>query len=134
MPDLADNLRLPFVDLLLALADDKLMMGHRNSDWTGLAPVLEEDIAFSSLAQDDADIGDFTHVQRRRNIGALPVIHVFTIPPVGQFNGPLKAGQPRFTRGQSCQLSPSTVQFLSERLYACHTGVEQRSLLDQIKL
>lgn len=41
------------VDLLLATADDKLMLGHRNSDWTGLAPILEEDIAFSSIAQDD---------------------------------------------------------------------------------
>lgn len=40
-------------DLLLSLADDKLMLGHLNSDWTGLAPTLEEDIAFSALAQDD---------------------------------------------------------------------------------
>lgn len=40
-------------ELLLALADDKLMLGHRNSDWTGLGPILEEDIAFSSLAQDE---------------------------------------------------------------------------------
>lgn len=47
------GLRAPFVDLLLALADDKLLRGHLNSDWTGLAPILEEDIAFSSLAQDD---------------------------------------------------------------------------------
>ncbi|MFK7958958.1 MAG: 1,2-phenylacetyl-CoA epoxidase subunit PaaC [Phycisphaerales bacterium] len=39
--------------LLLSLADDKLMLGHLNSDWTGLAPTLEEDIAFSALAQDD---------------------------------------------------------------------------------
>jgi len=40
-------------NLLLACADDKLMLGHRNSDWTGLAPILEEDIAFSSIAQDE---------------------------------------------------------------------------------
>lgn len=39
--------------LLLALADDKLFLGHRNSDWTGLGPILEEDIAFSSIAQDE---------------------------------------------------------------------------------
>jgi ring-1,2-phenylacetyl-CoA epoxidase subunit PaaC len=43
----------PLVDLLLALADDKLILGHRNSDWTGLGPILEEDIAFSSIAQDE---------------------------------------------------------------------------------
>jgi len=39
--------------LLLALADDKLLLGHLNSDWTGLGPILEEDIAFSHLAQDE---------------------------------------------------------------------------------
>ena len=42
-----------FRDLLLSIADDKLILGHRNSDWTGLGPILEEDIAFSALAQDD---------------------------------------------------------------------------------
>jgi len=43
----------PFSGLILAVADDKLMLGHRNSDWTGLAPILEEDIAFSSISQDN---------------------------------------------------------------------------------
>ncbi len=41
------------MDLLFRLADDELMMGHRNSEWTGVAPILEEDIAFSSMAQDE---------------------------------------------------------------------------------
>jgi ring-1,2-phenylacetyl-CoA epoxidase subunit PaaC len=50
---LPDNLKPALADLLLSIADDKLMLGHRNSDWTGLGPILEEDIAFSSLAQDD---------------------------------------------------------------------------------
>ena len=39
-------------DLLYKMADDLLILGHRNSEWTGLGPVLEEDIAFSSMAQD----------------------------------------------------------------------------------
>lgn len=39
-------------DLLYRLADDDLIIGHRNSEWTGFGPVLEEDIAFSSMAQD----------------------------------------------------------------------------------
>lgn len=39
-------------DLLYKLADDQLILGHRNSEWTGLGPILEEDIAFSSMAQD----------------------------------------------------------------------------------
>lgn len=38
---------------VLALADDKLMLGHVQSDWTGLGPILEEDIAASAMAQDD---------------------------------------------------------------------------------
>jgi ring-1,2-phenylacetyl-CoA epoxidase subunit PaaC len=50
---LPDHLRQSLVELLLSVADDKLMLGHRNADWTGLAPMLEEDIAFSSLAQDE---------------------------------------------------------------------------------
>ena len=53
MTEISENLKRPLVELLLALADDKLILGHRNSDWTGLAPILEEDIAFSSLAQDE---------------------------------------------------------------------------------
>ena len=53
MDSLPENLIQPMIDLLLAVADDKLMLGHRNSDWTGLGPILEEDIAFSSLAQDE---------------------------------------------------------------------------------
>ncbi len=39
--------------LVLKLADDKLFLGHIQSDWTGLGPILEEDIASSSMAQDD---------------------------------------------------------------------------------
>jgi ring-1,2-phenylacetyl-CoA epoxidase subunit PaaC len=34
------------------MADDLLILGHRNSEWTGMGPLLEEDIAFSSMAQD----------------------------------------------------------------------------------
>jgi len=41
------------VSLLTALADDELVLGHRHSEWTGFAPHLEEDVAFSSIAQDE---------------------------------------------------------------------------------
>ncbi len=40
-------------DLLYRLADDELIIGHRNSEWTGMGPILEEDIAFASMAQDE---------------------------------------------------------------------------------
>jgi ring-1,2-phenylacetyl-CoA epoxidase subunit PaaC len=39
-------------DLLFRMADDALIIGHRNSEWTGIGPILEEDIAYSSMAQD----------------------------------------------------------------------------------
>jgi ring-1,2-phenylacetyl-CoA epoxidase subunit PaaC len=41
----------PTVNELLALADDELILGWRDSEWTGIAPFLEEDVAFSSIAQ-----------------------------------------------------------------------------------
>jgi ring-1,2-phenylacetyl-CoA epoxidase subunit PaaC len=40
-------------ELLLELADDELILGWRNSEWTGIAPFLEEDVAFSSIAQNE---------------------------------------------------------------------------------
>jgi len=40
-------------DLLLSIADDELILGWRNSEWTGIAPFLEEDVAFSSIAQNE---------------------------------------------------------------------------------
>lgn len=36
---------------ILELADDELLIGWRDSEWTGIAPFLEEDVAFSSIAQ-----------------------------------------------------------------------------------
>ncbi len=38
---------------LLTWADDELVLGHRDSEWTGFAPQIEEDVAFSSIAQDE---------------------------------------------------------------------------------
>ena len=41
----------PELDTILAFADDELVLGWRDSEWTGIAPFLEEDVAFSSIAQ-----------------------------------------------------------------------------------
>lgn len=43
----------PLADYLIALADDELILGHRDSEWTGHAPILEEDIAFANIALDE---------------------------------------------------------------------------------
>ncbi len=47
------NLKQPLVDLLLSLADDEFILGYWDSEWTGVAPMLEEDVACSSIAQDE---------------------------------------------------------------------------------
>jgi ring-1,2-phenylacetyl-CoA epoxidase subunit PaaC len=39
--------------LLLSMADDEFVLGFWDSEWTGIAPLLEEDIAMSSLATDE---------------------------------------------------------------------------------
>ena len=39
-------------EIIYKMADDQFILGHRNSEWTGFGPMLEEDIAFSSMAQD----------------------------------------------------------------------------------
>ncbi len=51
-PQLRGDAKAAVVDLLYRLADDALILGHRNSEWTGIGPILEEDIAFSSMSQD----------------------------------------------------------------------------------
>ena len=40
-------------ELLLTMADDEFVSGFMDSEWTGIAPLLEEDIAVSSIAQDE---------------------------------------------------------------------------------
>lgn len=39
-------------DLLFQLADDDFLIAFRGSEWLGLAPHIEEDVAFSSISQD----------------------------------------------------------------------------------
>lgn len=85
-------------ELLYKMADDQLIIGHRNSEWTGLGPLLEEDIAFSSMAQDkigqsehlynllhqlgeaDADTVAFT-----RNAGQFHCCHLAEFP-IGEYD------------------------------------------------
>lgn len=50
---LPEDQRTAIAELLLTLADDEFIQGFWDSEWTGIAPMLEEDVAFSSLAQDE---------------------------------------------------------------------------------
>jgi len=48
------ELPVPALDALLrSMADDEFVIGCSDSEWTGIAPILEEDIAMSSLSQDE---------------------------------------------------------------------------------
>ncbi len=51
--DLDQATREALSGLLLTMADDEFVLGFWDSEWTGIAPMLEEDVAFSSLAQDE---------------------------------------------------------------------------------
>jgi len=42
----------PLVEYLLRLGDDRLILGHRLSEWCGHGPILEEDIATTNIALD----------------------------------------------------------------------------------
>ena len=41
-----------FCTYLLRMADDRLVLGHRLSEWCGHGPILEEDIAMANIALD----------------------------------------------------------------------------------
>ncbi len=42
----------PLAEYLMRLGDDRLVLGHRLSEWCGHGPILEEDIAMSNIALD----------------------------------------------------------------------------------
>ena len=42
----------PLISYIIHLADNALILGHRNSEWTGHGPILEQDIALSNIALD----------------------------------------------------------------------------------
>lgn len=39
--------------VILAFADDEHLMGQQHTEWIGVAPFLEEDLAFASIGQDE---------------------------------------------------------------------------------
>lgn len=72
-------------ELLYKIADDLLILGHRNSEWTGFGPLLEEDIAFSSMAQDK--IGQsYALYQMLNELGEQAPDTVAFMRPANQFH------------------------------------------------
>lgn len=50
---LTDTQKEALIRRLTALADDEIILAHRDGEWTGHAPILEEDIALANIAQDE---------------------------------------------------------------------------------
>jgi ring-1,2-phenylacetyl-CoA epoxidase subunit PaaC len=50
---LSPTVRAALAELLLSMADDEFVSGFTDSEWTGIAPLLEEDVAISSISQDE---------------------------------------------------------------------------------
>lgn len=72
-------------ELLYKIADDQLILGHRNSEWTGFGPLLEEDIAFSSMAQDKVG-QSFALYQILHQLGEQPPDTIAFMRPANQFH------------------------------------------------
>ncbi|MCC6866417.1 MAG: phenylacetate-CoA oxygenase subunit PaaC [Ignavibacteria bacterium] len=72
-------------EFLYKIADDQLIIGHRNSEWTGLGPLVEEDIAFSSIAQDK--IGQSQHIYEiLHTLGEADADTIAFTRPAAEFN------------------------------------------------
>jgi ring-1,2-phenylacetyl-CoA epoxidase subunit PaaC len=52
VPAMDDATRTALTEYLLRHADDRLVLGHRTSEWCGHGPILEEDIALANIALD----------------------------------------------------------------------------------
>ena len=83
------------VDLLYRLADDALIIGHRDSEWTGLAPILEEDIGTPLVSVDtmptitlvrDVLHNIVVHMCSGRSAEGVDAAHVAEHPLADAFN------------------------------------------------
>jgi ring-1,2-phenylacetyl-CoA epoxidase subunit PaaC len=67
--------------LLLAMADDDLILGHRHSEWTGFAADIESDVALSSIAQDEIGHARLLYEQVAALDGVTPDVLAFGRTP-----------------------------------------------------
>jgi ring-1,2-phenylacetyl-CoA epoxidase subunit PaaC len=75
--------------LLLQIADDELILGWRNSEWTGIAPFLEEDVAFSSIAQNEIGHARALYELAARDLGTTADELAFDREPEEYGSAPL---------------------------------------------
>jgi ring-1,2-phenylacetyl-CoA epoxidase subunit PaaC len=74
---------------LLELADDELILGWRDSEWTGIAPSLEEDVAFSSIAQNEIGHARALYELAARDLGTTADALAFDRAPEEYRSAPL---------------------------------------------
>ena len=74
---------------LLEIADDELILGWRDSEWTGIAPSLEEDVAFSSIAQNEIGHARALYELAAREIGTTADELAFDRDPSEYRSAPL---------------------------------------------
>jgi ring-1,2-phenylacetyl-CoA epoxidase subunit PaaC len=74
---------------LIELADDELILGWRDSEWTGIAPVLEEDVAFSSIAQNEIGHARALYELAARDLGTTADALAFDREPAAYRCAPL---------------------------------------------
>jgi ring-1,2-phenylacetyl-CoA epoxidase subunit PaaC len=74
---------------LLELADDELILGWRDSEWTGIAPSLEEDVAFSSIAQNEIGHARALYELAARDLGTTADALAFDRAPAEYRSAPL---------------------------------------------
>jgi ring-1,2-phenylacetyl-CoA epoxidase subunit PaaC len=79
--------------LVTALADDELVLGHRHSEWTGYAPHIEEDVAFSSIAQDEVGHAAALYALAGKILGDDPD-HLAFGRPAGEYRNALICERP----------------------------------------
>src|SRR5580658_5901182 len=58
------------IEYALHLADNALILGHRNSEWTGRGPILEQDIALSNISLDLIGQARYLYQYAARLIGS----------------------------------------------------------------
>lgn len=93
MSELADRVKNALAEKLLAMGDDELILGHRDSEWCGHAPILEEDIAFANIALDEQGHAAIWYGLHAEVIGqdkdTYPDKLAFLRPPEAFLNAPV---------------------------------------------
>ena len=76
-------------ETLITIADDELILGWRDSEWTGIAPSLEEDVAFSSIAQNEIGHARALYELAARDLGTTADALAFDRAPEEYRSAPL---------------------------------------------